>query len=533
MGNRTSGLATHHRRNVAPPGVVIAIATICVAAGGLFAGEWSMWGGNPSRNMVYTGQSMIPDDIAAGKFVGSSDDIDRTTTRGVKWIAKLGSQTYGNVVVAAGRVLVGTNNESPRDARVKGDRGVLMCLDERTGEMLWQLTVPKLGSGKVGDWEFLGICSSPAVIRDGDALRAYVVTNRGQVVCLDMRGMTDGNDGPFKDEVAFITGDPKSDYELTPRDADIIWSYDMPGELGVFPHNISSNSPLVVDGRVYVATSNGVDWSHKNIPNPRAPSLICLDMRTGELLGEEQAGIGERMFHSNWSNPAMLEVDGKKTIIFGAGDGFCYGFDPVPVKDTDGYGVLRELWRFDCNRPELRTRDGKPIRYATFDGPSEIIATPVAHNGRVYVTIGQDPEHGDGLGQFNCFQPIGSGDITQSARLWIHPIQRSISTPAIFGGLCFISDYAGKLYCFDAGNGQLYWQHNTLSHIWGSPLVVDGKVYIGNEDGYLTILEASTDKKVIAEVPFDVAIYSTPVVANGVLYVATQTHLYAFEAAGE
>ena len=107
--------------------------------------------------------------------------VDMKTTKNAKWVAKLGSQAYGNATVAGGRV-AGTNNESPRDPGKKGDRGVVMCLDEKTGDLL-QLVIPKLGAGKVSDWEYIGVCSSPAVYGD----RAYVVTNRCEVVCLTPR----------------------------------------------------------------------------------------------------------------------------------------------------------------------------------------------------------------------------------------------------------------------------------------------------------------------------------------------------------
>ena len=65
---------------------------------------------------------------------------------------------------AGGKVYVGTNNESPRDPRYKGDRSNLLCLDERTGELAWMLSVPKIGSGKVNDWENLGLLAAPLVV---------------------------------------------------------------------------------------------------------------------------------------------------------------------------------------------------------------------------------------------------------------------------------------------------------------------------------------------------------------------------------
>ena len=101
--------------------------------------------------------------------------------KNLKWAAKIGSQSYGNVTVAGGKVFIGTNDENPRDPRHQGDRSILMCFDEKSGEFLWQLVVPKLASGKVNDWEGLGLLSSPCV----EGNRVYLVTSRCEVICLD------------------------------------------------------------------------------------------------------------------------------------------------------------------------------------------------------------------------------------------------------------------------------------------------------------------------------------------------------------
>ena len=58
-------------------------------------------------------------------------------------------------------------------------------------------------------------------------------------------------------------------------------------------------------------------------------------------------------------------------------------------------------------------------------------------------------------------------------------------------------------------------------------MVVDGKVYIGDEDGDVAVLASAKEKKVLNEVNAGAPVYSTPVVANGTLYLATQTHLFA------
>jgi outer membrane protein assembly factor BamB len=504
----------------------LGIGIVLAAASGMGARaeDWPRWGGNdPGRNMFSTAKG-LPEIFDPGKTITDSEQIDPATTKNVKWVAKLGSQSYGNVVVSGGKVFLGTNNESPRDPQHQGDRSILLGLDEKTGEFLWQLVVPKLASGKVNDWENLGLLSSPCV----EGNRLYVVTSRGEVLCLDTEGMPNGNDGPYADEAQYVSGPGKPKSIIGPKDADIIWRYDMMDELGVFPHNASNCSILVAGDIIYLCTSNGQDWTHVNIPSPNAPSLIALNKNTGKLLGEDDAHIGPRIFHGQWSSPSAGVVGDKTQIFFGGGDGFCYAFDSKPVKEGED-NFLKKLWWFDCNPPERKIKDGKPIKYPAAEGPSEINATPVFWKNRVYVPVGQDPEHGEGVGILNCIDATKTGDITQTGKIWsFDKINRSISTVSITpDGLLFINDFSGYTYCLDAETGKLYWTHDHKAHMWGSTMVADGKVYSGDEDGNLVILAAAREKKLIGVIELGAPIYSTPVVANGILYVASNSHLYA------
>ena len=153
----------------------VAILALSVNPARLSAGDpgtkdWPMWGGTPDRNMV-------------SKMTGLPTEWDVKTKKNVKWVADLGSQSYGNPVVAGGMVFVGTNNELMRDKAQAGDRGVLMAFDEKTGDFLWQQTSAKLESGRANDWPFQGVASSPLV--EGEKL--YYVTNRAVLVCLEDR----------------------------------------------------------------------------------------------------------------------------------------------------------------------------------------------------------------------------------------------------------------------------------------------------------------------------------------------------------
>jgi outer membrane protein assembly factor BamB len=503
--------------------IVLTTAVLASVSMAALGADWNQWGRTSNKNF-YSPEKGIPHEFAPGDFKSGTEEIDLSTTENVKWVSKLGSQAYGNVTVANGHVYAGTNNETFRDPKHKGDRGIVYCLDEQTGAFKWQLVVPKLGAGKVSDWEFLGICSSPAV--DGEKL--YVVSNRCEILCLDAKGLADGNDG-FKDEASYMAGPGKPPITPGVTDADILWVFDMREELGVFPHNIASSSVVVAGDYVYATTSNGQDWSHLNIPSPMAPCLVVLDKNTGEYVGEESSGISRNLMHCNWSSPGYGEVNGSGMVFFGAGDGVCYAFNPKPVPDGD-LAILEEVWKYDCVPDKYKMENGEPIKYPAAEGPSELISTPVFYKNRVYIAIGQDPEHGEGVGNLVCIDASKKGDITKDGAIWSYDkINRTISTCSIDPetGLLFMSDYSGFVYCLDAETGQEYWIHDMKAHMWGSTLVADGKVFLGDEDGDLVVLAATKEKKVLNEVYFGAPIYSTPVVANGTLYVGTQTHLYA------
>src|SRR5688572_24322723 len=175
-------------------------------------GDWPMWGGTADRNMV-------------SNMKNPPVSWDVASKKNIRWMSAVGSQSYGNPVVSGGIVFIGTNNEGLRDPKQPGDRGVLMAFRESDGEFLWQHTSEKLAAGRVNDWPFQGVASSPLV--EGE--RLYYVSNRAVLICVDTKGFTDNkeNDGPFTSET--LKG---------PKDADIIWEFDMMEEVGAHPHNL-------------------------------------------------------------------------------------------------------------------------------------------------------------------------------------------------------------------------------------------------------------------------------------------------------
>lgn len=511
---------------IAAPAVVapVAAAKAAAPADSKMTGDWSMWGGHPSRNMV-------------NPSTGISLDFDVDAGTKVKWTAPLGSQTYGNPVVAGGKVFVGTNNGGEYRPQHKGDRGCLIAFNEADGKFLWQLTREKLAAGRVNDWPEQGICSTPCV-ENG---RLYVATNRCELMCIDVEGFYDGeNDGPYKDEV-----------DTEEADADIIWSLDMIDELGVFPHNLATSSPVIHGDLILLVTSNGVDEAHLEVPSPRAPCFIAVNKNTGELVWEDNSPAldskapapFDNILHGQWGSPAVGTVNGQTQVYMPGGDGVLYAYD---IESGD------LVWWFDLN-PKTSTWElgGRGTRNA-------IISTPVFHEDSVLLAVGQDPEHGEGVGHFYRIDATKKGDVSpqiadgdtwkdnpNSGKIWEVGgvdkdgsitgeengliFRRTISTAAVADGLVYAPDLSGFLHCIDFKTGEKKWVHDTFAAVWGSPMVVDGHVLLGDEDGEMVILKAGPKEEEIETKTFNSSIYSTPSIANGMMYVSDRSTLYAIE----
>lgn len=467
--------------------------------------DWPMYGGHLKRNFVNPYIKNLPTEW----------DVDKGTN--IIWTEQLGSRAYGGPVIADGVIIVGTNNEVPRNPEIKGDKGVVMAFSEKDGTFLWQIVHDKLKAGRVWDWPQQGVCSTP-VIKDG---KFYYVSNQCKVVCADLK-----------------TGK-------------VEWDVDMIKDLKVFPHNIATCSPLILGDYLYLVTSNGVDAAHLEIPKKEAPSFLVLDItKKGEVVWSSDAP-GPKIMHGQWSNPVYAEPNGKPQMIFPGGDGWIYAFEPKTGK---------LLWKFDCN-PK-----GAVYELGGRGTANDFIATPVVYDNKLYIGVGQDPEHDTGVGHLWCIditktptredkdlspelvvEPAtekGGKPKTKenpdSAKVWHYGgfvpegkeaptgesyyFGRSMSTCVVIDDILYTADLGGFVYCFNAKTGDLYWVHETLALTWSSPTYADGKIYIGNDDGNMLVFKHGKEKELLAEFSMGgtAKIRATPVATNGQLYVLTE-----------
>jgi outer membrane protein assembly factor BamB len=507
--------------------VLLVLAAAAAAAG--TAADWPQWGRDAGRNAV-SPETGAPTDfrlpvIENGKVVNPG--------RGIAWQADLGTCAAVPPVVAGGLVWACTNARPPAgDVPSKEwDGGVLMCFRESDGKPLWKHRTPRLTTNRVQDFYGAALGSVPLV--EGD--RLWYVNNRCEAVCLDISPLRAGTGG-----------DPRT-----------VWTLDMPGKLGVYPHipvmQFGFSASVAGDGdRLFVVTHNGVDESHLNIPAPNAPSLVCLEKATGRVLWTDNSP-GKNILQCQTSSPVVFTAGGRRQVAVGQGDGWLRSFDPAT-------GAL--LWKCDLNAKD------STFELSGLGERNYVVATPVFYDGRVYVPTGLNPEYSTGVGALYCVDPTKTGDVGRelpdgpgkgkpnpnSAVVWYTPREVPPDAPRIeygkkkrdllrdtrdfyFGrcvagvtahdGLVYAAEMSGFLFCFDAKTGRCQWADDLRANVWGQPLWVDGKVYVTTTADEVLVYAHGREKKPVTKVEVGESARPGLVFANGTLYVTTDSTLYA------
>lgn len=271
-----------------------------------------------------------------------------------------------------------------------------------------------------------------------------------------------------------------------------LWTRDLQKDYGKWGLNHGyGSSPLLHEGSLFVQVLHGM---HTDDPS----YVLRIDGKTGKTMWRvERPTDAQRESPDSYTTPALMR-NGKQLELVVTGGDYVTGHDLASGK---------ELWRGGGMNPE-----NNPF--------NRIIASPVVEGDLVYVPTRIKP--------MQAFRAGGRGDITKSHLVWATPNGPDVPTPVSDGKYLYVINDRGIVYCFDAKTGkEVYGGQRIKPATYStSPVLVEGKIYITDEEGTTTVIKSGPQFEVVAQNSLNDYTLSSPAFSDGQLFIRTTGHLY-------
>ncbi len=270
------------------------------------------------------------------------------------------------------------------------------------------------------------------------------------------------------------------------------WSRDIQKEYGQFGLNWGyASSPLLDEGALYVQVIHGM--------KTKDPSYVLkIEGTAGKTLWRVERPTQAIMESpDSYTTPVLAHAGGKAEIVIAGGD-VLTGHDPETGK---------ELWRGGGFNP-----DNNPFQ--------RIIASPVVAGDTVYAPTRVKP--------FIAYRAGGRGDVTGTHQVWKFMNGPDVPTPAVDGDRLYLITDRGVVYLLDRKTGaEVYGGQRLRPGTYSaSPVVADGKVYIANEDGVVSVFQTGPKFGLLAENEMGEYTLSSVAISGGHVFLRTEAHLY-------
>ena len=288
----------------------------------------------------------------------------------------------------------------------------------------------------------------------------------------------------------------------------ILWDRSLPEEYGaVTTHGGRTTSPIVHEDKVILNTLL-LAWGDLNRPGNR---YMAFDKRTGETvwISSPQA----RHYDTNYSTPIVVDIPSAtagepatKAMIVGGTDGAYHA-----LKVNTG----EPIWRIDVSK-------------------RAILNSPLYRDGVAYITHGEENLGTTQMGMVAAIDARRTGDLKEDAYLWkTLGFMPSFPSPVMDDERLYSIDNGAIVAAFDLKTGTKVWERSLGTLQKGSPVLADGKLYVGTENGRVFILRPSAtgvevlDEDVLGTPGSPEVIFASPIVADGRVYVTSMEATYA------
>ena len=385
-------------------------------------------------------------------------------TSNVAWRTPLPGRAGATPCVWNGRLYL-TSNE--------GDDLVLLCVEAADGTIRWKKRVT---GGNTDARSGEGNSASPSPSTDG--MHVWVFFGTGVLACYTV-------------------------------DGEEVWACDVNDRFGRIDIQFGITSTPVLDGdALYLQLIHG---AMKLDDQTRTGKVVKLDASTGRTVwAVDRVTDAQFECKHSYASPVLYRHDGREFLVVHGAD--C----------TTGHALAdgRELWRFGGLNGPTATNP-KP-----FDNTFRFVASPGVAPGTIVIPTAK----GGPTVALRVNDEL-TGDCTAKADVvrWVNPLTPDVSIPLIADGLVYLLHKDGKLQCVDLETGKDVYLHRThTGQHRTSPLLLEGRLWFGSNDGWVTIVKAGREFELLDSIDLDgEAVTASPIVADGTLYVRSYDALYA------
>jgi outer membrane protein assembly factor BamB len=284
------------------------------------------------------------------------------------------------------------------------------------------------------------------------------------------------------------------------RDGKRLWERSLAEEFGlVTTHGGRTVSPMI-EGDLVIVSGVTSGWGAHARAGHR---FLAFDKKTGDTMWVNSPG--GRPFDTTYSPPIAADVAGRRLVIAGGSDGAAHAFKPQTGEP---------VWRYEVSKRGLNTG-------------------ALVHGTTAIVTHSEENLDSSEMGMLSAIDATAKGAIGKEQVKWrVVGWQGGFSSPVLDGDRIYQVDNGANLAAFDATTGNRLWLFNLGTIQKASPVLADGKLYVGSENGRFWILKPGPDKPVVLDEDQlgteqkPEAIIASVAAADGHVYLATMDNLY-------
>lgn len=284
------------------------------------------------------------------------------------------------------------------------------------------------------------------------------------------------------------------------RDGKVLWERSLAEDFGLLTTHGGRTVSPIIDGDLVIISGVTFQWGQHG---RGAHRFMAFDKKTGETV--YVSAPGGRPYDTTYAPPIIANINGTRLLIQGSSDGFVHAIKPQTGEP---------VWKYEISKRGLNT--GVVVKGTT-----------------AILTHSEENLNSSEMGMMVAIDATAKGEIKKEQVKWsTYGWQGGFSSPVIDGDRMYQIDNGANLAAFDLNNGKQLWLKNLGTIQKASPVLADGKLYVGTESGKFYILKPNaTGVEVLSDVQLGTealpdAVIGSAAVSNGRVYFASSSTLY-------